>query len=446
MDLTARFLDAMAPCGPRCINASRRGSGLNAVWLIEREGRKAILKTYHRRRPPAQGAHGLECRRAGLGRAWVVELPGKGSEQPGLVGGLVGPPAARLGRSIRGEQDQGVAPGARLHDRREPVPGGAAGGAQQGHRAALGPRQAQGEEGGAALVEDGGEGQASGLGVGQQALVEEAVGERPACGAAVCEAARNVACSGARPKAITNNLNFGNPKKPEVYFQLSEAIAGMGEACTVLETPVTGGNVSLYNENPQGAIHPTPTIGMVGLIESLAHITPSAFQRVGDAIVLLGECTDELGASEYLLRVHGLTIGEPPACNPATERSLIDALLEAIAAGVVRSAHDCSDGGLAVALAEMALAGGIGAEADLAGNPDYTPAQWWFGEDQGRYLVTVPDVAALNAALAKGTRDAETAQIGFQRIGTVGGDAVLGVALSDLRAANHRFFDEWMEG
>jgi phosphoribosylformylglycinamidine synthase len=94
----------------------------------------------------------------------------------------------------------------------------------------------------------------------------------------------------------------------------------------------------------------------------------------------------------------------------------------------------------------MALAGGIGAEADLAGNPDYTPAQWWFGEDQGRYLVTVPDIAALNAALAKGTRDAETAQIGFQRIGTVGGDAVLGVALSDLRAANQRFFDEWMEG
>jgi phosphoribosylformylglycinamidine synthase len=107
--------------------------------------------------------------------------------------------------------------------------------------------------------------------------------------------------------------------------------------------------------------------------------------------------------------------------------------------------HDLSDGGLAVALAEMALAGNIGAEVDLAGNPDYTPAQWWFGEDQGRYLVTVPDVAALNAALAKGTRDAETAQIGFQRVGTVGGDAVLGVPLADLRAAHERFFAEWME-
>jgi phosphoribosylformylglycinamidine synthase len=212
--------------------------------------------------------------------------------------------------------------------------------------------------------------------------------------AAVCEAARNVACSGARPKAITNNLNFGNPKKPEVYFQLSEAIAGMGEACTVLETPVTGGNVSLYNENPQGAIHPTPTIGMVGVIESLAHITPSAFQRVGDAIVLLGECTDELGASEYLLRVHGLTIGEPPACNPATERSLIDALLEAIAAGVVRSAHDCSDGGLAVALAECAMMArdyAFGFAVDLSPWTTLPHRALLFGEAHGRVVVSTAD-------------------------------------------------------
>jgi phosphoribosylformylglycinamidine synthase len=216
--------------------------------------------------------------------------------------------------------------------------------------------------------------------------------------AAVCEAARNVACSGARPKAITNNLNFGNPKKPEVYFQLSEAIAGMGEACTVLETPVTGGTVSLYNENPQGAIHPTPTIGMVGLIESLAHITPSAFQRVGDAIVLLGECTDELGASEYLLSVHGLTIGEPPACNPATERSLIDALLEAIAAGVVRSAHDCSDGGLAVALAECAMMErdhAFGFAVDLSPWTTLPHRALLFGEAHGRVVVSTADSAAV---------------------------------------------------
>ena len=209
--------------------------------------------------------------------------------------------------------------------------------------------------------------------------------------AAVCEAARNVACSGARPMAITNNLNFGNPKKPEVYFQLSEAIAGMGEACRMLDTPVTGGNVSLYNENPQGAIHPTPTIGMVGLIESLSHVTPSSFQRAGDIIVLLGEPTSELGASEYLLTVHGLAIGEPPVCDPAKERKLIDALLDAIKAGAVRSAHDCSDGGLAVALAECAI---VERDAMLGFSVDLSPWEQLphrallFGEAHGRIVVS----------------------------------------------------------
>jgi phosphoribosylformylglycinamidine synthase subunit PurL len=224
--------------------------------------------------------------------------------------------------------------------------------------------------------------------------------------AAVCEAARNVACTGARPKAITNNLNFGNPKKPEVYFQLSEAIAGMGEACTVLETPVTGGNVSLYNENPQGAIHPTPTIGMVGLVESLAHVTPSAFQQEGDEIVLLGECTDELGASEYLLTVHGLTIGAPPACDPAVERRLIDALLEAIGAGVVRSAHDCSDGGLAVTLAECAMLDRsrlFGFSVDLSPWALLPHRAVLFGEAHGRVVLSTADSAAvLRIAAAHG--------------------------------------------
>jgi len=216
--------------------------------------------------------------------------------------------------------------------------------------------------------------------------------------AAVAEAARNVACTGARPMAITNNLNFGNPKKPEVYFQLSEAIAGMGEACTVLETPVTGGNVSLYNENPQGAIHPTPTIGMVGLIESLSHVTPSAFQAVGDDIVLLGDCTDELGASEYLLEIHGLTIGEPPVCDPSRERALIEALLESIRSGVVRSAHDCSDGGLAVALAECAMADRermCGFSVDLSVWATLPHRALLFGEAHARVVVSTADSAAV---------------------------------------------------
>lgn len=222
--------------------------------------------------------------------------------------------------------------------------------------------------------------------------------------AAVCEAARNVACTGARPRAITNNLNFGNPKKPEVYFQLSEAIAGMGEACTILETPVTGGNVSLYNENPQGAIHPTPTIGMVGVVESMAHVTPSAFQKVGDEIVLLGNCTNELGASEYLLTIHGLTIGEPPHCDAAAERALIDTLLESIAAGVVRSAHDCSDGGLAVALAECAILDKnklFGFTADLSVWSSLSDRAVLFGEAHGRAVVSTADSAKVLSIAAK---------------------------------------------
>ncbi|MCC6241483.1 MAG: phosphoribosylformylglycinamidine synthase subunit PurL [Gemmatimonadaceae bacterium] len=218
--------------------------------------------------------------------------------------------------------------------------------------------------------------------------------------AAVCEAARNVACSGARPRAITNNLNFGNPKKPEVYFQLQEAIAGMGEACAILETPVTGGNVSLYNENPHGAIHPTPTIGMVGVLESLAHRTPSSFQQVGDQIVLLGEPTDELGASEYLLAIHGLTIGAPPECDPAREKRLIDALLAAIATGHVRSAHDCSDGGLAVALAECAIRpreNPFGFAVDLSAWATLPHRALLFGEAHGRVVVSTANAAAVLA-------------------------------------------------
>ena len=216
--------------------------------------------------------------------------------------------------------------------------------------------------------------------------------------AAVCEAARNVACSGARPKAITNNLNFGNPKKPEVYFQLREAVAGIGEACTILETPVTGGNVSLYNENPLGAIHPTPTIGMVGLVESLAHVTPSAFQNVGDTIVLLGEPTNELGASEYLLTIHGKTIGAPPVCDANKERALIDALLESITSGHVSSAHDCSDGGLAVALAECAIVNKAqqrGFNVDLSGWPALSTRALLFGEAHGRVVVATSKAAEI---------------------------------------------------
>ncbi len=220
---------------------------------------------------------------------------------------------------------------------------------------------------------------------------------------AVCEAARNVACAGARPRAITNNLNFGNPTRPEVYFQLKNAVAGMGDACRVMETPVTGGNVSLYNENPQGAIHPTPTVGMVGVLDTLEHVTPSAFQRAGDTIVLLGDNTDELGASEYLLHLHGLAIGAPPACDPVKERALVDALLHAISHGHVRSAHDCSDGGLAVALTECAMMrrdAQFGFEVDLTAWADLPLRALLFGEAQARVVVSTdqPDAVLASAA------------------------------------------------
>jgi phosphoribosylformylglycinamidine synthase len=220
---------------------------------------------------------------------------------------------------------------------------------------------------------------------------------------AVAEAARNVACAGGRPMAITNCLNFGNPKKPEVFFQFREAVGGMGDACRALGTPVTGGNVSFYNESPVSAVYPTPTIGMVGLVESLAHVTRSHFQQDEDAIVLLGENSDELGASEYLAHIHRVVAGAPPRVDLDAERALIEALLEAIRGGAVRSAHDCSEGGLAVALAECAIGDAerhVGAEVDLSAWDGVPVRALLFGETQGRVVVSTPDPAAV-LAIAK---------------------------------------------
>jgi phosphoribosylformylglycinamidine synthase len=274
---------------------------------------------------------------------------------------------------------------------------------------------------------------------------------------AIAEAYRNLCAVGARPLAVTNCLNFANPQRPEIMAQLVHALEGMGDACRALDFPIVSGNVSLYNESKAtgggSAILPTPAIGGVGIITDLSRMMTMHFKQAGDAIYLVGPeywakpdpTRSHLGQSLWLRVVKGMEAGRTPPVDLVVERAAGAIIHELIADGLVNAVHDLSDGGLAVALAEMALAGNIGAEVDLAGNPDYTPAQWWFGEDQGRYLVTVPDVAALNAALARGTRDAETAQIGFQRVGTVGGDAVLGVPLADLRAAHERFFAEWME-
>jgi phosphoribosylformylglycinamidine synthase II len=246
---------------------------------------------------------------------------------------------------------------------------------------------------------------------------------------AVAEAARNVACTGGRPRAITNNLNFGNPKRPEVYFQLREAVAGIAEACSALETPVTGGNVSLYNESPVSSVYPTPVIGMVGVIDSLAHVTRSHFTNDGDSIVLLGSNTDELGASEYLHRIHGEVAGAPPHCDLDAERNLVDALLEAIRSGVVRSAHDCADGGLAVALAECAMldrARMSGASVDLSTWKHLPLRALLFGEAQGRVLVSTPDPVAL-------IRIANRFRVTATTIGTVTADTSLDITVGDRR-------------
>ena len=172
---------------------------------------------------------------------------------------------------------------------------------------------------------------------------------------AVAESARNVVCSGARPIAITNCLNFGNPYDPEIYYQFKNAVQGMGDACRVFDTPVTGGNVSFYNESPNGAIYPTPVVGMVGLIDDVRNITTSWFKHDGDFIMLLGALKGEIGGSEYLKVVHNIVAGDAPDIDLTFEKRIYNATLEAIHKGIVNSATDVSDGGLAVALAESCI-------------------------------------------------------------------------------------------
>ncbi|MDX1646074.1 MAG: phosphoribosylformylglycinamidine synthase subunit PurL [Longimicrobiales bacterium] len=207
--------------------------------------------------------------------------------------------------------------------------------------------------------------------------------------AAVAEAARNLACVGAVPTAVTNNLNFGNPLKPHIYYQLREAVLGMRDACGAFETPVTGGNVSLFNETDGKAIYPTPVIGMVGIIDDVRWITPHAFQKPGDDIVLLGRNSGELGGAEYLYVTAGLVAGRPPSVDLAAEKRLQQAVLSMIHRGLVSSAHDCSHGGLVCTLAECALGDGehpLGVDAEL--DEDLRPVVSLFGESQGRIVVS----------------------------------------------------------
>ncbi len=238
---------------------------------------------------------------------------------------------------------------------------------------------------------------------------------------ALAEAARNVVCSGAEPLAITDNLNFGSPEKPEVFWQLEKAVDGISEACEKFGTPVIGGNVSLYNENSKGAIYPTPVIGMVGLVHDLDHITTQGFKAEGDVIFLLGETKAELGGSEFQYVIHGVTEGRPPMIDLDVEKRMQDAVLDAIQSGLVASAHDLSDGGLAVALAESCISGGLGAEVEIATElrADFA----LFSESQSRVILSAkPDKAD---ELERKVREAG---VPVTRIGTVrGNDLKIGV-------------------
>ncbi|MFN2541363.1 MAG: phosphoribosylformylglycinamidine synthase subunit PurL [Chthoniobacterales bacterium] len=263
---------------------------------------------------------------------------------------------------------------------------------------------------------------------------------------AVAEAARNLTCSGAKPLAVTDNLNFGNPYKPENFWQLREAVEGVAEACRAFDTPVAGGNVSLYNESPAGVVDPTPTIGMVGLIDKEAHITNQWFKNAGDEIVLVGAITSavagiddagtaitdrgySLGGSRYLKVCHGLKVGPCPQVDLAHEVKIQNTVRELIRDGVGRSAHDCSDGGLAVALAESCFNREklFGADVDLGGveaavsaaneKRVRTPAITLFNEAQSRIVISV----ALEN-IARTLSILREHDVPFQQLGKVGGN------------------------
>jgi phosphoribosylformylglycinamidine synthase II len=270
---------------------------------------------------------------------------------------------------------------------------------------------------------------------------------------AVAEAARNLTCSGAKPLAVTDNLNFGNPYKPENFWQLREAVEGIAEACRAFGTPVTGGNVSLYNESPAGVVDPTPTVGMVGLIENEKHITTQWFKKAGDSIILIGEPGDELGGSRFLKVCHGRKEGPPPHVDLSHEIKIQNAVRDLIREGLIKSAHDCSEGGFAVALAECCFnpEQRFGAEIELRGveapvsgarNPRKaagTAATTLFNESQSRIVISV----AAND-LKKTMSILHERGVPFQQLGKVGGNELR------IRANNEMFqwpiadlYDDW---
>src|SRR3982750_3905253 len=256
---------------------------------------------------------------------------------------------------------------------------------------------------------------------------------------AVAEAWRNITAVGGRPLAITDNLNFGSPERPEIMGQFVGCLKGISEACTALDFPVVSGNVSLYNETNGRGILPTPSIGGVGLLDDFSKSASIAFKAEGEAILLVGETHGWLGQSVYLRDICGREEGAPPPVDLAAEKRNGCVVRGMIHAGTATSVHDVSDGGLLVALAEMAIASGIGAQL-LAAPTATVPHAYWFGEDQALYIVTVPAAeAGLVLAKMKG------AGVPCARIGTTGGDAIAivaeaSVAMGKVNAA----FESWL--
>lgn len=262
---------------------------------------------------------------------------------------------------------------------------------------------------------------------------------------AVAEAWRNITAVGGKPLAITDNLNFGNPERPEIMGQFVGCLQGISEACRTLDFPVVSGNVSLYNETNGRAILPTPSIGGVGLLDDFTKSASLAFKAEGEAILLIGDTHGWLGQSVYLRDICGREEGAPPPVDLAAEKRNGDCVRGMIHAGTATAVHDLSDGGLLIALAEMAMAGGIGAKL-LAAPPSLVSHGYWFGEDQARYLVTVPETDA-GRVLAK-MRGCEVPCV---RIGTTGGDAIAiagetPVSIESLRTSHERWLPDYMGG
>lgn len=260
--------------------------------------------------------------------------------------------------------------------------------------------------------------------------------------AAVAEAARNLSCVGAEPLAITNNLNFGSPEKPVGYWQLANACKGIAEACRELDTPVTGGNVSLYNETLDSdgkptPIYPTPVIGMVGRVEHINQVCGLAFQNAGDKVYLLGtQATTTLGGSEYLNTIHNTVAGIPPQVDFELEKAVQKTVREAIAAGLLNSAHDLAEGGLAVALAECCIGGKLGATVEITGTDRLDAIL--FGETCGKIIVSVaPDKQAqfeahLTQSLADNWQVIGSVSNTNQLQITVNNQAVIAVSVEDM--------------